>query len=172
MATSINYSADFPVDPKRLHDALIDKSYWLNRVNSISGEEATCEFRADPEEGPVPEGWFSVWSSHLVPAAELPPAVTNVRSADLRINRGEHWGPFWNNRASGLFTFSVPESPLRVRGDVKLTAKGNGSMLNYTTELQLKVPFLKSKIESNLSDRIVKVLDMVRDFTIVWLASH
>ena len=63
MATSIDYTAEFPVDVERLHGALTDRDYWAARVLAISGEDATVEFGPGPGEH-VGMDWFSVRTSH------------------------------------------------------------------------------------------------------------
>ena len=51
MATSIDYTAEFPVDVERLHGALTDRDYWAARVLAISGEDATDKHVRDRQVG-------------------------------------------------------------------------------------------------------------------------
>ncbi|EFV12400.1 DUF2505 domain-containing protein [Segniliparus rugosus] len=172
MATPIDYSAEFSVDSKRLHDVLTSQAYWTDRINEVGGEGSTLAFGPDPDGEPVEEGWFSVRSSHIIPADELPPMIAKIRSGDLVIERSEHWSPLKDGNAVGWYTVSVPGTPARVRGEGKLTSTGGGSAVSYTGEVKVSIPFLGAKIESNLSGQVVELLDKERDFTTAWLAEH
>ncbi|ADG97952.1 Protein of unknown function DUF2505 [Segniliparus rotundus DSM 44985] len=173
MATPVDYSAEFPVDPKRLHDAITDQSYWSDRINEVGGEGATLEFGPDPEGDPVEEGWFSVRSSHVIPEDELPPMIAKMRSGNLVIERSEHWGGLEDGSAVGWFTVSVPGTPARLRGDAALSPNAaGGSAIHYSGEVKVSIPFLGAKIESTLSGQVVELLDKERDFTTTWLAAH
>ncbi|MGL6233901.1 MAG: DUF2505 domain-containing protein [Segniliparus sp.] len=172
MATPVDYSAEFSVDSKRLHDVLTDQAYWSDRINEVGGEGATLDFSPDPDGEPVGEGWFSVRSSHVIPAEELPPMIAKLRSGDLVIHRSEHWGPLEDGNAVGWFTVSVPGTPARIRGDGELVPNENGSTIRYSGEVKVSVPFLGAKLESGLSGQVLELLDKERDFTTTWLAKH
>ena len=172
MATPIDYSAEFSVDSKRLHAVLTDQAYWSDRINEVGGEGATLDFAPDPDGEPVDEGWFSVRSTHVIPAHELPPMIAKLRSGDLVIHRSEHWGPLEGGNAVGWFTVAVPGTPARIRGDGELASNGDSSTIHYSGEVKVSVPFLGAKLESNLSDQVVELLDKERDFTTTWLAGH
>lgn len=172
MATPVDYSAEFPVDPTRLYEVLTDYAYWTDRIAEVGGEDSTLEFGPGSGGEPVPEDWFSVRSSHVIPASELPPTITKLRSGDLVIERAEHWGPLSDGQATGWFTVSVPGTPVQMRGDGALSADGGGSTIRYSGEVKVSIPFLGAKIESGLSSQVVDLLDKERDFTTRWLADH
>ncbi len=171
MATSIDYTAEFPVDVERLHGALTDRDYWAARVLAISGEDATVEFGPGPGEH-VGMDWFSVRTSHRLTTDELPPALAKFRFADLTLFRNEHWGPVFNGTATGWYSVSIPGTPLDMRGDMKLVPIGSGSGIRYTGELKLKVPLLATKLESFFSAQLIDLIGRVRTFTLTWLTSH
>jgi hypothetical protein len=173
VATPVDYSAEFSVDSKRLHDTITDQSYWSDRINEVGGEGATLEFGPDPDGDPVEEGWFSVRSSHVIPEEDLPPMITKMRGGNLVIHRSEHWGRLENGAAVGWFTVSVPGTPAQLRGDAVLSPNNvGGSAIRYSGEVKVSIPFLGAKIESTLSDQVVELLDKERDFTTNWLAAH
>ena len=163
MGSPIDHTANYSSPPAAVHTAFVDPQYWQTRLREVGGPGAAVE-RADTGDGTI-----ELDLHQAIPAEHLPSMVTSLRPGDLVIRRHEAWGAFADGRAEGRFSAHVDGMPGEVTGGMTLIADGAGSSVVIEGTVEVKIPFLGSKIEGMIVEQLVELFDAERTFTEQWL---
>lgn len=163
MGSPIDHSAHYSFTPTDVHAAFVDPRYWHSRLAEVGGPGAEVEAVS------TGDGTIDLRLRQAIAAEHLPAVVTNLRPGDLIIHRHESWEPLAGDRARGRFSAGVDGMPGRVEGTLELTPDGDGALVVTAGSVEVKIPFLGSKIESMIVDELVGLFDAERRFTTDWL---
>jgi hypothetical protein len=164
MGSPIDHSAHYSFPPAKVHAAFVDPQYWHRRLAEIGGPAATVE---DITPGP---GTIDLHMTQAIPAEHLPSIVTSIRPGDLVIHRHESWGALDGERARGRFSAGVEGMPGKAEGTLTLAPDTNGAFVVIEGEVEVKIPFLGSKVEGMIVDELVGLFDSEQAFTTKWLS--
>lgn len=163
MGSPIDHSANYSFPPAAVHAAFVDPQYWHSRSAEVGGPGAAVE---SAETG---AGTIDLSLQQAIPAEHLPSVVTSIRPGDLIIHRQESWGPLTGDRAQGRFSARVDGMPGHVEGTLTLIGDGTGTMVVIEGAVEVKIPFLGSKIEEMIIGELVGLFDAEQRFTQAWL---
>ena len=163
MGSPIDHSMTYSFSPAAVHAAFVDPQYWHNRLAKVGGPGAAVE-SVDTGDGTI-----DLTLQQAIPAEQLPNVVTSIRPGDLVIRRQESWGPLTGDRAQGKFSARVDGMPGHVEGTLTLQGDGNDSMVVIEGQVEVKIPFLGSKIEGLIVDELVGLFAAEQTFTESWL---
>lgn len=164
MGSPIDHSVTYSSSPAAVHAAFVDPQYWHTRLAEVGGPGAAVE---SVETG---DGTIDLVAQQAIPAEHLPSVVTSLRPGDLVIHRKESWGPLTGDRAQGRFSARVDGMPGHVEGTMTLQGDGNESMVVFEGGVEVKIPFLGSKIEGLIVDELVGLFTAEQTFTASWLS--
>ncbi|MEE2032049.1 DUF2505 domain-containing protein [Rhodococcus chondri] len=164
MGSPIDHSAHYSFPPVKVHAAFVDPQYWHHRLAEIGGPAATVE---DITPGP---GTIDLHMTQAIPAEHLPSIVTSIRPGDLVIHRHESWGALDGDRAMGRFSARVDGMPGKAEGALGLAPDAGGSFVVIEGDVEVKIPFLGSKVEGMIVDELVGLFGNEQAFTAQWLS--
>ncbi|MEU5842448.1 DUF2505 domain-containing protein [Rhodococcus sp. NPDC047139] len=166
MGSPIDHTANYSYPSTAVHAAFVDPQYWQTRLREVGGPGAAVE-RVDSGDGGI-----ELDLSQAIPAEHLPSVVTSIRPGDLVIRRHEAWGAFGDDRAEGKFSARVDGMPGEVSGSMTLLSDGAGSSVIIEGTVEVKIPFLGSKIEGMIVEQLIELFDAERRFTEQWLEGN
>lgn len=164
MGSPIDHSANYTSPATAVHAAFVDPHYWRTRLAEVGGPGAAVD-RLDTGDGTI-----DLTAQQAIPAEHLPSVVTSIRPGDLIIHREESWGPITGDRAQGRFSAHVDGMPGQVEGTLTLIGEGEASTVVIEGSVEVKIPFLGSKIEGMIIDELLGLFDAEQRFTTEWLA--
>ncbi|NLV79895.1 MAG: DUF2505 domain-containing protein [Rhodococcus sp.] len=163
MGSPIDHSAHYTATPAEVHAAFVDPAYWRMRLAEVGGPGAEIE---DASAG---DGTIDLTLRQAIAEEHLPSVVTSIRPGDLIIHRTERWERIDGDRARGRFSAGVEGMPGKVEGTLSLTSDETGSTVVTEGSVEVKIPFLGSKIEAMIVDELVGLFDAEQRFTADWL---
>ncbi|UYP18172.1 DUF2505 domain-containing protein [Rhodococcus sp. Z13] len=163
MGSPIDHTANHSYPAAAVHAAFVDPQYWHTRLAEVGGPGAAVD---RIEQG---DGTIDLDLQQAIPAEHLPSAVTSIRPGDLVIHRHESWGPLSGDRAEGRFSAGVDGMPGKVEGTLTIAGDGDASTVIVEGSVEVKIPFLGSKIEAMIVDQLVALFEAERTFTERWL---
>ena len=163
MGSPIDHTANYSFPSAAVHAAFVDPQYWQIRLREVGGPGAAVE-RVDSGDGTI-----ELDLHQAIPAEHLPSMVTSIRPGDLVIRRHEAWNAFADDRAAGSFSAHVDGMPGQVTGAMTLLADGAGSSVVIEGTVEVKIPFLGSKIEGMIVEQLVELFEAEKTFTERWL---
>ena len=163
MGSPIDHTAKYSYPSAAVHAAFTDPQYWHTRLREVGGPGAAVD-RVDGGAGTI-----ELELRQAIPAEHLPSMVTSLRPGDLVIQRREAWGAFDGDRAEGKFSAHVDGMPGEVTGVMTLLSDGTASSVVIEGTVEVKIPFLGSKIEGMIVEQLIGLFDAERTFTEQWL---
>lgn len=167
MARSFDMVAEYLGSVAQVHRAFCSKDYWLDRLAEARTDVATLDSFADDGRGGT-----DITTTQTVRAAGLPPIVTQFHLGDLSLVREEHWGPLADGRAVGTVRSRVPGAPATITGKGILTATENGARLNFSANVDVRIPLIGGKLESMLGQQLKYLIELEQKFTTAWIAAR
>ncbi len=164
MGSPIDHSVTYSFSPAAVHAAFVDPQYWHTRLAEVGGPGAAVE---SVETG---DGTIDLIAQQAIPAEHLPSVVTSIRPGDLVIHREESWSPLTGDCAQGRFSARVDGMPGQVEGTLTLQGDGNESMVVIEGRVEVKIPFLGSKIEALIVDELIGLFTSEQEFTASWVS--
>lgn len=169
MPRCIEYSARLSGDASRTYAALADRAYWdglMERLREFTPVSVVESF-ATGDDG------VDLEMTQVIPREMMPTVAQTVMQSDLVITRHAHFGPFVaGGRTPGHFSATIPAAPGSLEGGIELTDQESGSLLLYTPEANVNIPFVGGKLEDIILENLVTLFDIEKNFTEHWLRTH
>ncbi|HME77121.1 MAG TPA: DUF2505 domain-containing protein [Mycobacterium sp.] len=164
MPRTVSWSAESPFGCEQFHSALRDEDYWLARLGQY-------DVGTDIPDSPIVEGdgTVTVATTLSVFGDRLPKMVTQLRRGDVKMVRHEKWTPVEGGPVRGQTSTTAPGVPLSVLTEALLTPARDGSRLEYTTTVEIRVPFIGGKIESHIGSKVPEHIAETHRFTMAWI---
>ena len=166
MPRRIEYSARLSANAERTYAALSDRAYWdalMTKLREFT-PVSTVESFESGEDG------IRLVMTQVIAREAMPPVAQTVLQSDLVITRHARFGAFVEGGVTpGSFSATIPASPGHLKGDVALSDASHGSVLRYTPEVKVTIPFVGGKLEEVILDNLVNLLGVEKDFTEHWL---
>ncbi len=106
-----------------------------------------------------------------IPASALPSIVGSFISGDPSSQRTENWTANGDGGYGAQFKVTIQGAPASLKGTMKLTADGAGSVLQIDAEALVPVPMFGPKIEKVICEQVSELLAREEIFTQGQLAS-
>jgi hypothetical protein len=167
MPRSFDASVDFPVTVDQVHSALCDEDYWQARIAAFQAGTATLDSLTVDSDDTV-----TVAVSLGVSRDRLPALVTKLAGGDLEWTQTQRWSPVGRDRVRGEINMAVARVSASAAGQGLLVPDGNGSRLDLTGTIKVKVPVVGGAIERFLGSQLGNDLRAFERFTTEWIAEN
>lgn len=160
-------AAEYGGTVEQVHEAFGDERYWLARLTDSGADMYSLDSMVVDEQGGI-----DVVTTQTLRAGRLPGVVTQFHRGDLSFVREERWSPVSDGRASATVKGSIPGAPANLTGSAMLTPTGSGSRLEFTVEVEVRVPLVGGKIENFIGGQLVDLLIAEQRFTTLWITEN
>jgi hypothetical protein len=169
MPRTFDLAAESPASVDQVHAAFGDEDYWRARLavfGASVGAAALDSLIVDTTGTVVVATTFSLLRDRL------PGPVNYLGRGDLALVHTETWSRVGDKQVRGEITMAVPGAPVSATGAALLAPLDNGSRLQYSATVKVKVPLVGGQIESLMSGRLAKGIMGVQRFTTAWIADN
>ncbi|MGA4507220.1 DUF2505 domain-containing protein [Propionibacteriaceae bacterium G1746] len=106
-------------------------------------------------------------------ALPSPPQVQKIVGNSLRLNQDIQWSaPAGDGSRTGVVAMKVEKMPADVGGTATLRPNGAGTDVEYTVDLNVKIPLLGKKLEEQAAPVVLKALKVQEQVGHTYLASN
>lgn len=151
---------------EQIHAALSREDYWLARVMAF-GDCSTLDSLIADADGTVTVGLTQHLGRRL-----LPRAVASLVPGDLKILRSETWRPVGDGQVRGQIVVSAPAWLGSGRAEAWLAPGAGGSQLRFAATVEVKIPWLRGKLEQSIAGQLAENVVAFQRFTAAWIAEH
>ncbi len=148
MSTELSAHVDFPADPVRTFELVVDEDYVAAVAAATGGRdiEVSVEHGAD--------GSATVTSRRTLPA-ELPSYARAFVGDAIRLHEVRHYGPADGSGArSGTVEGTFEGVPVRISGTLALHGAGTGSVIDFTAAVTASLPLVGGKVERFAAEQV------------------
>lgn len=167
MPRSFDMAAEYGGTVEQVHRAFGDERYWLARLTDSGADAYSLDSMVVDEQGGI-----DVVTTQTLRADRLPGLVTQFHRGDLKFVREETWSPVRDGNATATIKGSLPGAPASLTGTAVLAPAGTGSRLEFTVEVEVRVPLVGGKIENFIGGQLIDLLIAEQRFTTVWIAEN
>lgn len=160
-------SVESPIGVEQVFWAFGSRDYWTARLSAFGGGTAALD-SLDLDNG----GHVTVVVKLSLLRERLPRMVTQLHRGDLAMIRSERWYRIAEGRVRGDITASVPGAPFSAAGEALLAPTPNGSRLDYTTTVAVRIPLVGGKIESYIGNQASQEIAALQRFTTEWITDN
>jgi hypothetical protein len=164
---SVHLEIDSSADVSQVLAAFGDEAYWRARLATFSNGTATLDELEVDAAGTV----TVAITLHLL-RDRLPKLITQLRSGDLVMKRGERWSSTEDGRAHGDISASMPGAPFSMAGEALIVPEDRGSRLDYSASVDVRIPLVGGKIESYIAGQARNEIGAIHRFTGDWIAEN
>lgn len=167
MPRSFDMAAEYGGTVEQVHRAFGDERYWLARLTDSGADMYSLDSMVLDEQGGI-----DVVTTQTLRADRLPGVVTQFHRGDLSFVREETWTPVLDGKATATVKGSIPGAPAHLTGTAVLSPAGSGSRLEFTVEVEVRVPLVGGKIENFIGGQLVDLLIAEQRFTTLWITEN
>ncbi len=167
MPRSFDMAAEYGGTVEQVHRAFGDERYWLARLTDSGADMYSLDSMVLDEQGGI-----DVVTTQTLRADRLPGVVTQFHRGDLSFVREETWTPVLDGKATATVKGSIPGAPANLTGTAVLGPAASGSRLQFTVEVEVRVPLVGGKIENFIGGQLVDLLIAEQRFTTVWITEN
>lgn len=160
-------AAEYGGTVEQVHRAFGDERYWLARLTDSGADAYSLDSMVVDEQGGI-----DVVTTQTLRADRLPGLVTQFHRGDLKFVREETWTPVRDGSATATIKGSIPGAPASLTGTAVLATADTGSRLEFTVEVEVRVPLVGGKIENFIGGQLIDLLIAEQRFTTVWIAEN
>lgn len=167
MPRSFDMAAEYGGSVEQVHRALRDERYWLARLTDSGADDYSLDSMVVDERGGI-----DVVTTQTLRSDRLPGVVTQFHRGDLSFVREETWSPVRDGQATAAVKGSITGAPAALSGTAVLKPAEAGSRLEFTVEVEVRVPLVGGKIENFIGGQLVDLLIAEQRFTTVWITEN
>lgn len=167
MPRSFDMAAEYGGTVEQVHRAFGDERYWLARLTDSGADMYSLDSMVRDEQGGI-----DVVTTQTLRADRLPGVVIQFHRGDLSFVREETWTPVLDGTATATVKGSIPGAPANLTGTAVLSPAGSGSRLEFTVEVEVRVPLVGGKIENFIGGQLVDLLIAEQRFTTQWITEN
>lgn len=160
-------AADYGGSVEQVHRAFADERYWLARLTDSGADDYSLDSMTVEADGTI-----DVVTRQTLRADRLPGVVTQFHRGDLSFVREEAWSAVHDGQATAIVKGTIPGAPASLTGTARLTPAGDGSRLELTVEVEVRVPLVGGKIENFIGSQLVDLLIAEQRFTTEWITEN
>jgi hypothetical protein len=160
-------AAEYEGSVEEVHRAFSDAEYWVARLTDSGADDYSLDTMTVEADGGI-----DVVTTQTLRADRLPGLVTQFHRGELSFVREEKWTPVRDGRATATVKGSIVGAPASLEGTATLLPSDGGSRLEFTVEVEVRVPLVGGKIENFIGSQLVNLLIAEQRFTTVWIAEN
>jgi uncharacterized protein DUF2505 len=167
MPRTFDLSTESPASVDQVHSAFGDEDYWRARLAAFGAGPgaATLDSLIIDAAGTV-----AVVTTFSLFRDRLPRPVNRLRRGDLALLHTETWSRVGGNQLRGEVSIVVAGTPVSATGAALLAPLDDGSRLQYSATVEVKVPLIGGQIESLMSGRLAEGIMDIQRFTSAWIS--
>ncbi|HET6735278.1 DUF2505 domain-containing protein [Mycobacterium sp.] len=169
MPRSFDMAAEYEGSVEQVHQAFRDEQYWMERLADSGADDYSLDsMTVDPD------GGIDIVTTQTLRADRLPGVVIQFHRGDLSFVREETWSPIRDGQATATVKGSIRGAPATLTGTAALipAKSGDGSKLEITATVEVRVPLVGGKIENFIGSQLVDLLIAEQRFTTVWITEN
>ncbi|KUI13037.1 hypothetical protein AU193_04710 [Mycobacterium sp. GA-1285] len=167
MPRSFDMAAEYGGTVEQVHRAFGDERYWLARLTDSGADMYSLDSMVVDDRGGI-----DIVTTQTLRADRLPSVVTQFHRGDLSFVREETWSPVLAGKATATVKGSIPGAPATLTGTAVLAPADSGSRLQFTVEVEVRVPLVGGKIENFIGGQLVDLLIAEQRFTTLWITEN
>ncbi|GAB2542224.1 DUF2505 domain-containing protein [Nocardia heshunensis] len=165
MSRKFSFTVQYSVPVEDLHRALTNDEMWQSRF----AEATTATLELTHPDGP---GTISIHMTEKAPEDQIPGIVKKVLKSELELERTDSWGPLNDGVAKGEFTGRSGGITTEMAGAFELRPTAEGSEIEVTGTVDVKVPLVGGAIEPLVENLLKKVMNSERKSVESWFAAQ
>lgn len=167
MPRSFDMAAEYGGSVEQVHRAFRDERYWLARLTDSGADDYSLDSMVVDQRGGI-----DIVTTQTLRSNRLPGVVTQFHRGDLSFVREETWSPVRDGQATATVKGSITGAPAALSGTAVLKPAQAGSRLEFTVEVEVRVPLVGGKIENFIGGQLVDLLIAEQRFTTVWITEN
>ncbi|MGW0183059.1 DUF2505 domain-containing protein [Nocardia sp. NPDC003345] len=161
MARKFGFTLSYPIPVAQLHAALTGEELWRDRF--ADAQTATLDLSH-----PGGPGTIRIAMSETIRPDKIPGIVRKVLKSDLVVTRVDTWQPLSGDTAEGSFEGTSSAISSQMTGTFRLRPAGEGSELEVSGSVKVKVPIVGGAIEPLAEQLQRRVVESERKFIVNW----
>ncbi|HEY8296079.1 MAG TPA: DUF2505 domain-containing protein [Micrococcaceae bacterium] len=163
----LSASTNLPASVQRITEVFTDEAFIRHISESVGGTLESFERTGELDAA------FSTKAIRALPTDRLPDFAKSFVGASLSVTQLENWAaPAADGSREVQVTLTVAGAPLEVTAVQRLSANGDGSLVELEGNVSSSMPFLGPKIAEAAEPIIGQALNMQASEARSWLASH
>ncbi|MGO4955759.1 DUF2505 domain-containing protein [Luteococcus sp. Sow4_B9] len=155
----INSRLEFAADPKTVHQMMTNKQWLEELVSRTDATSHTIDIAGD--------------TTRIQMALPAPQDLARFAGSALKLNQTIQWGDAAaDGSREGSLVIEVPGMPVHMNGRARLYPGGKGTVVDYTGDLTVNIPFMGKKIEQQAAPYVKDAIDAQQSAGDDWLAAH
>ncbi|GAB3593347.1 DUF2505 domain-containing protein [Angustibacter peucedani] len=127
--------------PDAVFAMLLDPAFQ----DRVCTETGAIDHSVDVEEA---GGGATITTTRKLPSDDLPDFVKKFVGDTLDVMRVDHWGPAGaDGGRQGTVVVEITGAPVRLKGEIVMTAEGGGTVERVDGELKASLPLIGGKVE-------------------------
>lgn len=167
MPRSFDLEVESSASVEQFHSACGREDYWRARLAANDAGTATLDSLILDDGGAV-----NITTTHSLVRDRLPRLVLAFCRGDLELVHNETWSRIGGGRVRGRISGTVPGAPMSALGAVMLTPVRNGSRLECTGTVEVRIPLVGAAIERFISREFANGVRATQHFTTAWIAAN
>lgn len=163
MPRSFDILTESPASVEQIHAAFSREDYWLARQAAFDATSTLDSLTVDAD------GTVTVRATQHLGRQLLPAAVAKFIPGELKILHSERWRPVGDGRVRGQVSVSAPAGLGSGRAEAWLVPAGNGSQLRFAATVEVKIPFVGSRLENSIGANLAENIPTIQRFTTAWI---
>jgi uncharacterized protein DUF2505 len=166
MARSFDFSVESSVSVVQIHAAFADEDYWLARIAAFGGTGRLDSFAVGVD------GSIRVVIIQDLRNDLMPGFFAKLYPRDLAVVQDETWTLVDGGLVRGEVSTAARGAPGSGSGTLVMVPARDGSRLNCTATVRVKVPLVGGKIESLAGRQMVEETPVMVRFTAKWITDN
>lgn len=167
MPRSFAVSAESPASVEQVFSAFGNEDYWRARLALFGNGAATLDSLAVDADGTV----SAAVAINLV-RERLPKVVSRLHGLGLDLVQTERWSRMEDGRLRGQVNVAAIGVPLSGAGEGVVAPVCDGSRLNYTATVEVKVPLIGGQVEKFIGGQLADGINEILRVTTEWIAAN
>ncbi|MFE3754807.1 DUF2505 domain-containing protein [Nocardia tengchongensis] len=165
MSRKFSFTVQYSVPVEELHRALTNDEMWQSRF----ADAPTATLALTHPDGP---GTIQIQMTEKAPEDQIPGIVKKVLKSELMLERTDVWGPLADGVAQGSFNGRSGGITTEMAGAFELRPTAEGSEIEATGTIDVKVPLVGGAIEPLVENLLKKVMNSERKSVESWFAAQ
>jgi Protein of unknown function (DUF2505) len=167
MPRSFDLTAEYDASVERVHRALSNRDYWLDRLDASGADITTLDSMTTH-----PDGSVEIRTTQGMRRDRIPGWVFQFYRGDVHIVREEKWSPISGGEAHAEVVGNVPGAPATLWGKASLVPTEKGSRLEFHVTVEIDIPLVGGKIEGFIGGKLAELIAAEERFTALWLTEN
>ncbi|MGW4531488.1 DUF2505 domain-containing protein [Nocardia sp. NPDC004340] len=165
MSRKFSFTVQYSIPVEELHRALNNDEMWQARFAAAP----TAKLELTHPDGP---GTIQIHMTEKAPEDQIPGIVKKVLKSELMLERTDSWGPLTDGVARGSFSGRSGGITTEMAGAFELRPTAEGSEIEVTGTVDVKVPLVGGAIEPLVENLLKKVMNSERKSVETWFAAQ